>query len=123
MSKLLVAAFSFVYATCHFFLVPGKFAFTYVNVMLGLHYALSAIFFLPKGEHYAITSALLTVPLGAVAWMEALMCEGGLRQVSLTSSEQAVKLSDYELLTPSESKFQPEASAWAPSHKPPYQID
>jgi hypothetical protein len=80
-SKLsLIVSFSLFYGAIHFFAVPGLLAFAYVNCLLGLHYALNALFFVrDKGPLYNVATLMLGVPTGFVAWLEAMGCENIMR--------------------------------------------
>lgn len=79
--RLLTVAFALLYSTLHFFLAPGRLAFTYVNCVLGIHNAVNSLAFAPKGKYYNAMSVVLAVPTAVVAWFEALSCERLIRPV------------------------------------------
>ena len=73
--------FSLGYGLFHFFCVPGLYAFTYVNCMLGFHFAVYNLLYSEKGEHYNAYVLFFAVPVSVVAWVEALACEQALQPI------------------------------------------
>ena len=63
------------YVGFHYFYVPGTIAFTYVQAVLIVTGAVSALTLKEKGKYYNVASILIFGPIAMMAWAEGFLCE------------------------------------------------